>query len=220
MIPQTQNYPLILYTIGLLSGSGEDVYFPGSHPVSMPRYLISDLHLGHENIIEHCDRPFDTVEEMNQVLIDNWNRTVTNDDVVFFLGDLGQFADDEQLRYWLDKLNGRIVFIEGNHDSPDRYVSGVHTHQYYILTQGEHEFCCTHRPENAPRFWDGWIIHGHHHNNHPTKYPFVNPEEHRVNVSVELINYRPIRVEQVINYVQKREPLAKAPTERQDYSRE
>lgn len=153
----------------------------------------------------------DDVEEMNQILIENWNRTVSNDDIVFFVGDLGHFANDDDLRYWLERLNGRIVFIEGNHDSPDRYVNGVHTHQYYILSQGNREFCCAHRPENAPQFWDGWVIHGHHHNNHPERYPFFNSQKERVNVSCELIDYEPIRVSEAVDYIERDERLAVAP---------
>ncbi|MFP9191203.1 hypothetical protein ACLI4Q_06005 [Natrialbaceae archaeon A-CW1-1] len=173
----------------------------------MDRYLISDLHLDHTNIMESCDRPFDTVEEMNRTLIENWNMTVSDDDVVFFLGDLGHFADEDDLRRWLDRLNGRIVFIEGNHDSPSRYVDGVHTHQYYILSQGEWELCCTHRPENTPRFWDGWIIHGHHHNTHPEDYPLLNPDTYCVNVSVELIDYKPVLVDTIVDCIDQGERL-------------
>lgn len=168
----------------------------------MARYLISDLHLGHENIIEYCDRPFADTEEMNQTLIENWNQTVDEDDIVFFLGDLGRFADEAALKEWLAKLTGRIVFIEGNHDHPMKYVDGLNTHQYYILEQGEWQLCCTHRPENAPRFWNGWIIHGHHHNNHPDEYPFINPVEQRVNVSVELLDYRPLNLDTLIGLLE------------------
>ncbi|WP_254807897.1 hypothetical protein [Natronosalvus amylolyticus] len=173
----------------------------------MARYLVSDLHLDHANIIEHCDRPFDSVTEMNRALIDNWNTTVSADDIVFFLGDLGHFADEAALRAWFDELNGRIVFIEGNHDSPSRYVDGVHTHQYYFLTQGDREFCCTHRPENAPRFWDGWVIHGHHHNTHPEAYPLVNPATNCVNVSVELLDYKPVLVDTVVELIERDERI-------------
>jgi len=54
----------------------------------MAQYLISDLHLDHENIIEYCSRPFEDVEEMNEVLVKNWNVTVDPDDEVIFGGDL------------------------------------------------------------------------------------------------------------------------------------
>lgn len=167
----------------------------------MTRYLISDLHLGHENIIEYCDRPYESVAEMNDTLVENWNRVIDPDDVVFFLGDLGHFAEEEAIRRWLEELHGRVVFIEGNHDNPDRYVDGVHTHQYYILSRGDRQFCCTHRPENAPEFWDGWIIHGHHHNNWPEEFPFVNHDERQVNVSVELLGYRPLSTDRLVDYL-------------------
>lgn len=168
----------------------------------MTRYLASDLHLGHANIIDHCDRPFASVEEMNRTLIANWNDTVEPNDIVFFLGDLGHFADDESLRRWLHELHGRIVFIEGNHDSPERYTGGVHTHQYCILSHGDQEFCCTHRPENAPRFWDGWVLHGHHHNNDPEEYPLVSPAHRRANLSIELTGYRPVAVDRVFELIE------------------
>jgi calcineurin-like phosphoesterase family protein len=167
----------------------------------MTRYFVSDLHLGHENIIEYCDRPYESVTEMNDTLVGNWNRVIDPNDVVFFLGDLGHFAEEEELRRWLEELHGRVVFIEGNHDSPDRYVDGVHTHQYYILSRGDRQFCCTHRPENAPEFWDGWIIHGHHHNSHPADYPLVNPEAQTANVSIELTDYEPLPEHELIELI-------------------
>lgn len=180
---------------------------------NMPRYVISDLHLDHGNIIDHCNRPFESIEEMNTAIVSTWNETVSDDDVVFFLGDIGHFADETEIRRWLDRLNGRIVFIEGNHDSPGRYVDGVRTHQYYIMSQGDRKFCCTHRPENAPRFWDGWVLHGHHHNTDLTKYPFVNPETRLVNVSAELVDYRPIRVETITGAIELGDRLESCPTE-------
>jgi calcineurin-like phosphoesterase family protein len=176
----------------------------------MARYITSDLHLGHENIIEYCDRPFDTIEEMNHELMRNWNHDISDNDVVFFLGDLGAFADEDQLSAWLNELNGRIVFIEGNHDYPGRYTSDLNTHQYYILDQGDRKLLLTHKPENAPRFWDDWVIHGHHHNNHPREYPFVNPDRQLVNVSIELTDYYPLKVDYVIDCVEYGEWMAES----------
>lgn len=51
-------------------------------------YVISDLHLGHGNIIRYCRRPFSDAHEMDEVLIRNWNNTIRPDDRVYFLGDL------------------------------------------------------------------------------------------------------------------------------------
>lgn len=50
-------------------------------------YFISDLHLGHENIIKYCSRPFVNVNEMNEALIENWNKCVNRNDKIFVLGD-------------------------------------------------------------------------------------------------------------------------------------
>lgn len=175
----------------------------------MTRYFASDLHLGHANIIDHCDRPFKSVEEMNQALISSWNAEIDPDDVVLFLGDLGHFADEDALRRWLAELNGRIVFIEGNHDHPSRYTDGVQTHQYYILKRGDREFCCTHRPENAPRFWDGWVFHGHHHNSDLEAYPLVNPTTQQANLSIELTGYRPLSEDTLIELIDRGERIAR-----------
>lgn len=51
-------------------------------------YFTSDLHLGHANVIRHCNRPFSSAEELDEVLIQNWNSRVTNNDTVYILGDL------------------------------------------------------------------------------------------------------------------------------------
>jgi len=82
----------------------------------MAQYLISDLHLDHENIIEYCDRPFEDVEEMNDVLIKNWNDTVNPNDEVIFGGDLTVTGTAAAFLKWIERLNGEIVFIVGNHD--------------------------------------------------------------------------------------------------------
>ena len=100
--------------------------------MSVARYK-QYLHVGR---FDYCYSPLD-------------NETVSDDDVVFF-GDIGHFAEETEIRRWLNRLNGRIVFIEGNHDSLGRYVDGVRTHQYYINSQRDRKFCCTHRPENTP----------------------------------------------------------------------
>jgi hypothetical protein len=77
----------------------------------MTRYLISDLHLDHANIIDYCDRPFTDVEEMNETLVENWNETVDDDDEVVFVGDLALTRGEDQLCEWIDRLSGRLVFF-------------------------------------------------------------------------------------------------------------
>ena len=78
-------------------------------------YFTSDTHFRHRRIIELCNRPFDDVDEMDEVMIVNWTRVVRPDDHVFHLGDFALGGVDE----WnsiLDRLNGKIHLILGNHD--------------------------------------------------------------------------------------------------------
>ena len=78
-------------------------------------FYISDLHIGHENVIKFDNRPFENVEEMESILIKKWNETVTNEDTVYILGDFCWLKEDDWIRI-LDMLNGSKVLIRGNHD--------------------------------------------------------------------------------------------------------
>ena len=78
-------------------------------------FFTADTHFNHANIIKFCNRPFKSVEQMNETLITNWNSVISEDDIVFHLGDfcLGGAAEWTKL---LDRLNGKIYLILGNHD--------------------------------------------------------------------------------------------------------
>lgn len=78
-------------------------------------YFTADTHFDHANIIRFCDRPFATVEEMNETLIANWNRKVRANDTVFIMGDMFfRTTDPEPI---LRRLKGKKHLIVGNHDS-------------------------------------------------------------------------------------------------------
>lgn len=79
-------------------------------------WFTSDLHFWHKNICKYCNRPFETTEEMNQALINNWNSVVKEDDIVFVLGDMG-FCGYDKLEPLMSQLNGKKYLIQGNHDS-------------------------------------------------------------------------------------------------------
>jgi calcineurin-like phosphoesterase family protein len=84
----------------------------------MTIYFTSDTHFFHQNILKYSKRPFQTIEEMNEKLIENWNVTVTNQDYVYFLGDFSFAKDQNESVKILNKLNGREVhLIMGNHDA-------------------------------------------------------------------------------------------------------
>lgn len=175
----------------------------------MTRYVISDLHLDHANIIEYCDRPFDDVTAMNTQLCANWNRVVDAGDTVFVVGDLVMGSHECAMEF-VRGLNGSIVLIEGNHDSVDATTAPFPVVTACEVQFGKYRFHCTHRPENAPRAAE-WVLYGHHHNNDVQTYPFVDPQNNRVNVSAELLQYTPLSVEELLVCLNQRERLLERP---------
>lgn len=78
-------------------------------------FFTSDTHFCHTNIIKLCGRPFSDAEEMNEVLIKNWNNTVGPNDIIYHLGDFC-FAGSAEWHSILGRLNGRIYLVIGNHE--------------------------------------------------------------------------------------------------------
>lgn len=81
----------------------------------MKTFIISDTHFGHENIISYCNRPFETVEQMDDEMIKRWNSVVGKEDIVYHLGDFA-LGNKESIKNYKNKLNGRIRLVLGNHD--------------------------------------------------------------------------------------------------------
>lgn len=78
-------------------------------------FFTSDTHFGHEAIITMCNRPFSSVEEMNETMIKNWNDKVKEDDIIFHLGDFA-LGGANVWNQVLSKLNGHKILILGNHE--------------------------------------------------------------------------------------------------------
>ena len=83
----------------------------------MIRY-IADMHFGYESIIAYDNRPFDSVEEMTEKMILNWNSTVSPDDLTYIIGDFASETPEECCSI-LERLSGKKVLITGNHDAPE-----------------------------------------------------------------------------------------------------
>jgi len=78
-------------------------------------WFTADQHLGHQNIIRHCNRPFQTIQEMDDTLIANWNSRVARGDLVYHVGDIIFRSANHPIQY-LRRLNGKIHLFRGNHD--------------------------------------------------------------------------------------------------------
>lgn len=175
----------------------------------MVDHVISDLHLDHRNIIDYCDRPFESVEAMNERLVENWQRAIDPGDVVLYGGDLTIRESTGALLDWLEELPGELVFLLGNHDGV--VLDERDSVQFVDEFRFEHRnvpFHAVHDPADGPSNPRGWVLHGHHHNNWPDRFPFVNHENRHVNVSVELLDYRPLSTDRLVDYLAHGESFA------------
>ena len=165
-------------------------------------YVFSDPHFDHTNIIRYCNRPFVNTPHMNRKLLDNWNKTVGENDTVYFLGDMAYGRNRRPIDYWLGNLSGEIFYIRGNHDSDEITRAMVIPNRYGIQYEN-YKFLLMHDPYR-PLGYDGWIIHGDKHNNHLKEYPFINQKNKTVNVSSELVHYTPLSLEKLISLIETR----------------
>lgn len=158
-------------------------------------YVISDTHFNHKNIIEYCNRPFKTVESMNEALINNWNGVVKPEDTVICLGDFALANKDETVALG-QKLNGHKILILGNHDHLTRSAYEEAGFENIIGEQvifdfekyGRIQFSHHRVPDENSHYIN---LYGHQHDK-PTD------DEHHRCVSVEMINYTPILLEEAI----------------------
>ena len=113
-------------------------------------YFTSDLHLGHANIIRHCNRPFSSVEKMDETLIRNWAKRVKANDTVYVLGDL-MFRNQKSPEEYLSRLKGKKHLIIGNHDKDwikkcklEDFFESVNGLDYF--SDGQHQMTLCHFP--------------------------------------------------------------------------
>lgn len=81
------------------------------------RWFTADWHMGHENIIKYCDRPFLTVQSMDDALIRHVNSLLSADDELWVLGDIALGPIEDSLRRY-SELVPKLVIVTGNHDRP------------------------------------------------------------------------------------------------------
>lgn len=192
-------------------------------------YFISDTHFSHANIIKYCDRPYKDTTQMDIDIIHKWNSVVKPNDIVWHLGDFAFFSkkDYERIYKIIQKLNGNINLLLGNHD---RHISNdivfwmslgfkkVWDSPFLFMD----DYILSHEPIISKNGIDLTYhsklknIHGHIHNSFE-KYLKLSKEEqeksdlrnsefghipditkHSFNVSIEVIDYKPILFETII----------------------
>lgn len=129
-------------------------------------WITSDLHFFHNGILKFCPdtRPWSTLEEMHEALIEEWNSRVKPDDVVFHLGDFS-FAGKEKTEAIISRLNGHIVWIIGNHDNKVFNSIKCNKHYYLEVSMDGNKVCMMHYPVSCfNRAAHGAVmLHGHCH---------------------------------------------------------
>lgn len=195
----------------------------------MTIWFTSDLHFNHRNICKYSNRPFSSVKEMNEVLIQNWNRMVRPEDSIWHLGDFA-FGPISFTKKILECLNGEINLIYGNHDQEiikhlDVICNDIKTAQYYKeFTYNKQKFILFHY---GMRVWNSShhgsiMLHGHSHGSLPphgksvdvgVDAPFIIPpinefplgtigqENYTTNSIKQKEDYRPVSIDEVIEYM-------------------
>lgn len=164
----------------------------------MKTFLISDSHFGHKNILKYEPeaRQYDTVDEMNNHMIERWNTVVGKNDRVIHLGD---FCFGEKYLPLAGELNGTKYLIMGNHDvlQTDKYLQYFHK----VLGSMQYGECIlTHFPIHESQFYRFKAnIHGHMHSKHVTRFGLKVgegyadiPDTRYINVSTEVLHHVPI----------------------------
>lgn len=159
-------------------------------------FFTSDTHFGHENIIKYCDRPYDTVGQMDKDIKDRWNSIIPKDGIVFHLGDFALYGRGK-LSDYTSGLNGEIYITPGNHDrledlkSCNRFTQISDIFDIIVddeeLEEGNQKVTLCHYPMMS---WNqahrgAWQFFGHHHGS------FTDNKIVQVDVGVDSSNFTP-----------------------------
>ncbi len=176
----------------------------------MSNFYIADTHFGHDNIIRLCNRPFKNAEEMDKVLIENWNSVVTDKDDVYILGDFAYRFEQGKLQQYLESLKGRKYMILGNHDKDIRRNAHndafVWVKDYADISDNGRRVILSHYPMVE---WNGFFrgsihLYGHIHNNvDNAAYSIMSKIANAYNVGADILDYTPRTLDEVISYNEK-----------------
>lgn len=170
-------------------------------------FITSDCHFNHQNILKYEpeSRPFTSIQEMNEKIIENWNSVVDIEDTVYVLGDMFM-GELKKIPNILNRLNGKIILVRGNHDTANRIQfykeNGIEVKDIdYISYKGRFFILC-HFPIASEEFIEmvrrdnseTVILYGHIHSNAPKGY--VDGTYH---IGMDTNNLTPISLEQIWN---------------------
>ena len=156
-------------------------------------FFTSDTHFFHTNIIKYCNRNFKSIEDMNEIFIQNWNSVINVNDEIYHLGDFG-FGTIEKLLYIFSRLNGKKFLIKGNHCDKSIKLPWEWVKDYHEMTYKDTFFCMMHYPI---KIWNhkhhGAICLGGH--SHLKVNEF---KERYMDVGVDANSYFPVDIDTIV----------------------
>lgn len=188
-------------------------------------WFTSDQHFWHTRVIQYCNRPFDSIEEMNEAIVENYNKLVKPEDLVYHLGDFSMAI--KPVEDITPRLNGQKILIAGNHDfchpshkkgrkEPTKWLekykecgfTEIHLHLDILLD--DQWINLSHFPYKDLE--DGehglkhaqyrlnhsplHLLHGHVHNSWKTK-------SNMLNVGVDVWDFKPVHADQILEIIKK-----------------
>jgi calcineurin-like phosphoesterase family protein len=169
-------------------------------------FFTSDTHFGHANVIKYCARPWATVEEMNEGLIERWNSVVKPEDTIWHLGDVAMGLSKKDLPNIIQRLNGQKHLVRGNHDgsSIDFYLGCgfISVGPYAVVDHNNVRLNLAHMPFEdeygmlSDRGYEGLALCGHVHEKWAAKQ--LNGMN-VLNVGVDQWNWTPISFDEIIH---------------------
>lgn len=165
-------------------------------------YFTSDLHLGHTGIIRMRNRPFKDVDEMNRMILANYNALVHKDDTVYILGDIAHHMKVEEANQWIARMNGKKILLIGNHDKKYDPSLFLMMRDFMTVSLNGVYFALMHYPMMSWPKKNSGSIHVHGHIHADESYNRKNREEgiRRYDAGVDANQYLPVSVHQVIRF--------------------
>jgi len=156
----------------------------------MKWWFTADHHFSHGNIIEYCGRPFHSTKHMDMELIRRWNERVTDEDVVYHLGDFA-FRGVMKPQDYLDQLNGQIIIIMGNHDRGNDVKSKLTS---AVIRHGGLDIWMNHEPKAVYKF--NFCGHIHDKWKLSRRGPYII-----VNVGVDVWYFYPVDINEILKFL-------------------
>ena len=158
-------------------------------------YFTSDTHFNQQRTLQLSKRPFDNLQEMNNTIVQNWNKVVKQGDTILHLGDFGDLS-------FIEKLNGNIILLMGNYERDDKqFNKGIQPYvksgkvklkiKPFNMKIKQYTFQITHQPSLNVEDRKHFQLYGHIHRLQIVK-------QNALNVGCDCHYFKPISLQDVL----------------------